>query len=270
MKRMTVEEMKERLLPILKEIDAFCRKNNIRYSLSGGTLIGVVRHKGFIPWDDDIDIMLPRPDYDKFVASFNGEHTDSKYRLISCETDRDYFQPYAKVVDTTTKLVEHYDKKMKSLGVYIDVFPIDGLPDDDEVRKTYWKKMFKRRNFMSCTYEKTLKSEKGIKKILRKIIFYFSYLFPANFAARCLNSYARKNYNFDKAKYVGCIVFGYGTKEEVPHSFYECLVDMDFEDLKVKASAQNDIYLSNIYGDYMQLPPEDQRKTRHHSEAYFL
>ena len=270
MKRLSADEMKELMLPMMKSIHEFCAANNIRYSLSGGTLIGAVRHKGFIPWDDDIDIMLPRPDYDRFVASFNAGSSNSRYRLISCETDKDYFQPYAKVVDTNTILIEHYDKKMKSLGVYIDVFPIDGLPDDEAERKAYWKKMFKRRNFMSCTYEKSLKSEKGIKKFLRKIIFYCSYIFPANFAARRLNTFARNNYNFDDSDYVGCIVFGYGTKEEVPHSFYECLVNMDFEDFKFKASAQNDIYLSNIYGDYMKLPPEDQRKTRHHSEAYLL
>ena len=268
MKRMTTDEMKATMLPMMKCIHEYCEANNIRYSLSGGSLIGVVRHKGYIPWDDDIDIMLPRPDYDKFVHSFNS--TQNRYRLISCETDKDYFQPYAKVVDTQTKLVEHYDKKMKSLGVYIDVFPIDGLPDDDEKRIAYWHKLFKLRNLMSCTYEKSLNSEKGIKKILRKIIFYLSHIFPANFAAKRLNSYVRKQYDFDKSKYVGCIVFGYGMKEEVPHSFYEKLTDMDFENLKLKASEENYIYLSNIYGDYMKLPPEDQRKTRHHAEAYFL
>ena len=105
MKRMTIEEIKATMLPILKCVHEFCETNNIRYSMSGGSLIGTVRHKGYIPWDDDIDIMLPRPDYDRLVKSFNSSQT--RYRLISCETDKDYFQPYAKIVDTKTKLIEH-------------------------------------------------------------------------------------------------------------------------------------------------------------------
>lgn len=268
MKELTIEEMKKIELPILTSVHNFCVQNNLRYSLAGGTMIGAVRHKGFIPWDDDIDIMMPRPDYDKLISLYN--NSQNRYRLISCDTDRDYFQPYAKVVDPTTTLNEHYDKKMKNLAVYIDIFPIDGLPDDNNEREKYWKKVFKKRNILSCTYQKSLQSEKGIKKLLRKIIFYTSCILPANFAAKRLNNYTRNKYSFDNSKYVAALVFGYGKKEEVPHSLYEKIGDFKFEDCVFKATEQFDLYLKNLYGDYMQLPPESERKTRHHAEAYYL
>ena len=102
--KITLEELKSLQMNILDYVDSFCKENNIRYSLCGGSLIGAIRHKGYIPWDDDIDIMMPRPDYDKFLALFN-KNADSRYCAINYLTDKEFYQPFSKIVDTSTVLI---------------------------------------------------------------------------------------------------------------------------------------------------------------------
>ena len=120
------EDLKTIQMDILSYIDVVCKKYNIKYSISGGTLIGAIRHKGFIPWDDDIDIMLTRSDYDHLVNAMINEYDKGniKYRLVTHDIDREFLYPYAKVFDEDTLLIEDI-KEIKNFGVYVDVFPID-------------------------------------------------------------------------------------------------------------------------------------------------
>lgn len=127
MRLISFEEHKKIQLSILRDIDVFCQKNQIKYFLAFGTLLGAIRHKGFIPWDDDIDIAMPRPDYNKFILSFNGMVDNLK--VLAPEIDLDYYAPYANVYDTRTVLEEKGTSHLKfEIGVKIDVFPIDGVP----------------------------------------------------------------------------------------------------------------------------------------------
>ena len=123
MKKLTLDEVKKIQLEILAYIDSFCKKNNISYFINYGTLLGAVRHKGFIPWDDDIDISMDREHYNMFIEKFNQD--SSKYKILSLDTDKAYFNNFIKVVDTTTKIVDNRNYKTFSCGVFVDIFPMD-------------------------------------------------------------------------------------------------------------------------------------------------
>ena len=136
-KTINVEELKQVQLDILKFVDEYCKKNNLKYYLAYGTLLGAVRHKGYIPWDDDIDLLMFREDYEKFVTSFK----DERYKVFATEVNAKYPYPFAKVGDTTTYFEEEI-KDVMDTGVNIDIFPLDYLPEDKV------KSVTKKRNFL--------------------------------------------------------------------------------------------------------------------------
>ena len=133
MRKISDEDMKALALTMLKDVAKFCDDHNIKYYLCGGTLLGAVRHKGFIPWDDDIDIMMPRPDYLRFLELYNG--TNPRYVVKGIENDDRYWRPFAKVFDLHTELDEPiYNVKGLTNHVFLDVFPVDVIPDDTFTR----------------------------------------------------------------------------------------------------------------------------------------
>ena len=267
MKQIELSELRLLQLEMLQFVHDFCVENKISYSLSGGTLLGAVRHKGYIPWDDDIDIMMTRPDYERFYRLFNAQNHEN-YKFIFSNNEKQYFQPFGKVINQKTLLCEHYDRKIDSLGVYIDVFPVDGLPENLTQRQQYWKKIAKLKNINTLLYEKSNKKEKGLKKIIRFILFYLLRILPANLFAKIINRCAIKN-PFESSEYVACSVFGYGQKEEVPKSIYDKYVLLDFENKKFFAMQGYDTYLKSLYGDYMQLPPAEKQIAKHDFEVYW-
>jgi lipopolysaccharide cholinephosphotransferase len=142
MQELSIERLKETELDIFIEIDRFCRKNEIQYSLAGGTLLGAVRHKGFIPWDD-IDLMMTRENYDRFISLFSKEA--GRYRVITYQNNPQYKYLFAKVVDSQTKVVEEHYFPVDDLGVFVDIFPIDALGNTiGEAKQKLKKAKFKR------------------------------------------------------------------------------------------------------------------------------
>lgn len=270
MRKIDIQEMRSIQLDILQNVHDFCVKNNIHYSLCGGTLIGAVRHKGYIPWDDDIDIMMPRPDYEKFIFLFSKaeEIENQDYRITNPFTDKQCFLPFSKVVNTKTRLIENYDRSMDNLGVYIDVFPVDGLPADNKKKILYWKFINKIKLLNSTIYDKNDKKEHGIKKVFRLVLFYLFRILPANIFAKRINRIAMKN-NFENSDFVADSIFGYGQKEEVSKKVFEDFISLDFEDRVFYAMKGYDIYLKNVYGDYMQLPPVEKQVAKHDVEVYW-
>lgn len=266
MKKIELEELRALQLNILQAVHDFCSEHSIRYSLSGGTLIGAVRHKGYIPWDDDIDIMMPRPDYENFCLLFNSEN--NRFQVVNSFNTKEFFQPFSKVSDTFTILNESYDRPIANLGVNIDVFPIDGLPNNEKKRNRYWKVIKIKKKFSTFIYEKKNDKERGLKKIIRLCFFFILKPFPANTFAKRLHKIGMKN-NFIGSTVIANSIFGYGRKEEMPGNLFDSFIDIKFEGRRFKAVEQWNTYLTNIFGDYMKLPPKNERLAKHEFDAYF-
>ena len=260
-RKMTIRELQLQGLDILIEVVSFCKKNNIRYYLSGGTLLGAIRHKGFIPWDDDIDICMPRPDYEKFVRTF---HSDGSLDVCSYSM-HNFSAPYAKVYNKKIRLKSKYDKE--STYLWIDIIPIDGLPENmNETKKIYMKVEVYRKFYFWLTQK--LGNEKNIVRTYFKyIIKPFLKIYGHQRLADNIEQIA-KSIPYNDAKYVGAITWGlYGVGEKMRKDEFEQAVPVEFEQHTFLTFSCWNSYLTNLYGDYMILPPPEKRKT-HDIEVY--
>lgn len=254
----TLEEMREIQLNILDSVHAFCMERGLRYSLGGGTLLGAVRHKGYIPWDDDIDIMLPRPDYERFLREYPGTH--EHYALQNARLDPACYLMFTKIYDDRT--IQEEDIRLRN-GVAIDVFPIDGLPAPEEI-PVYIKALDKSYQALICTTR--MFGFRGIS-LLRY------YLRKLKYPSRKENIRRIKeqlsSYDFETSTYAGAICGSYGEKELMPQSTFTTYLTLPFEGREYKAIADYDAYLTKHYGDYMQLPPKEKQVRGHFFQAWW-
>ena len=271
MKEFSFEEVKLQQLEILKCIDSFCVKNGLNYSLAYGTLIGAVRHKGYIPWDDDIDIMMPRKDYERFIYSFNG--TFNHLSVLSPEIDSDYYAPYANVYDNRTLLTEGINgHRGFQIGIKIDIFPIDYVSGDKE---TYFKDMYhvERINYIMYLKRMTLDGcfRKDFKKTIKVCLckFLFSFL-PYSFLQNEIKKVVRRH-SISSSEYVDNVVYNIYSKKCT--SFHKTVlgnyIRIPFEGVEFNVIKDYDSVLRRIYGDYMQLPPLEKRVAHHDFKAYW-
>lgn len=266
MKRLDTKGIHDVILGIMKDIDAFCTENNITYSLAGGTLLGAVRHKGFIPWDEDADIFMPRPDYERFLATYGGE----RYNIIS-STEGDgrqglYKGTHLKVQDSRTVSHEGVMQTYR-FGINVDVFPVDGLPGDPARRRLFLKKGKHLRRLLMLSQRRFFKKNK------HRHIPFMSHLesrlhTPDEWQKMCLAH--ETTFPFEGSAWRGCVCGVYGPKEAHPAKVYEKYVRMPFEDASFMCTAEWDTYLTDFYGDYMTPPPADKRRDHHNLEAYAL
>jgi len=164
MKELTLQELKDIEFDILKMFDAFCKENNIRYFFAYGTLLGAIRYKGFIPWDDDVDVLVPREDYDRLLKLF----TDSEqYRLYAYEREPKYRYPFAKLCDMTTRKDEGGYENGVELGVDIDIFPLDAWDNDLEKAKKEAKTIGRNMAYLGYTKLKKPDSRTPVKRFVR-------------------------------------------------------------------------------------------------------
>jgi len=258
MRPITQTELRSIQLDLLQKIADFCESHGLRYFLCGGTLIGAIRHKGYIPWDDDIDIAMPRPDYDQFIKTFN--QPENYYQVESLDTNPDYAYSFAKVFDNRTILTElHYTG---DIGVYVDVFPADGVKSASQIYKIQRLRQFlhtKRANY----YKRTL-SKKIVNTIGKLLLLPFS----AHQIATWMDNVARK-YAFGSLPKAGVIANPFGPGEMVDKSVFESDIYQEFEGRKYRVPVGYDTWLRSVYGDYMQLPPERDRVTHHTFEAWW-
>lgn len=265
MREIQFEEMKKIELNILIYFTEVCEENNLRYYLGGGTLLGAVRHKGFIPWDDDIDVMMPRPDFQKLLSlSINNEN----YNIIKPST-AGYYYNFAKLVDTRTILEEKGIKRIDGLGVYIDIFPLDGMPETPDDRKKRFKELNSIRKRINNTCLLKPKFHRNPFAYLNACRIYNSNknIDLSSLQKKYLDS-ALKN-SFDDSEFVFAAGGAYGARDIFPGKWFEKEIELQFENLSVKAFNGYDFYLTQLYGDYMTLPPEDKRVTPHHTIVYF-
>lgn len=263
-KKLSLQEIKKIELRILLVFDEFCKNNSLTYYLSGGTLLGAIRHKGFIPWDDDIDVCMPRADYEKFINIFHNKQLALKSnRLGNMST------PFTKIIDTTTIVKSHVAIGDTDTNIWIDIFPIDGLPDSMILtRWIYAKATFYRAIYVSGA-TKIGSGSSILRKFIKLLLKPISYICSAKYCTRAMEKIAAQ-YSYEKSQYVGAITWGlYGAGERMLKSEFEKAVEVEFEGHKFPAFSCWDSYLKGLYGDYMQLPPVEKRKT-HDMEAYLI
>lgn len=260
---LTMDELKEVQMKIMDYVDAFCRNNGIEYSLDGGTLLGAVRHKGYIPWDDDIDIMMTRDEYICFTEKWNttGNHP---FVFSNEESGNSFGYPFGKVHDPNTVT---FVGPIERTGVFIDVFPIDKVIDNEdfESRRKTILELHKERDAALIW----LQAKKGEVSLLKRIkLFYkrprrdfYEYASLINDIAKCRNSsYAPWYYD---------MVSPVSAKALIPEKTLDAYMDISFEDRTYRAMVDFDTYLSNLYGDYMTPPPPGKRVTHHGFKAYW-
>ncbi len=260
--RLSVEELKKIQLGILEYVADYCEKNNIRYWLDGGTLLGAVRHKGYIPWDDDIDLGMLREDYDKFTLNFNTDnHTEFEVHCV--ENDPDFFLPHAKVYDKNTLLFEP-DENGYKLCVNIDVVVYDNAPDDDgAVERMYEKRDFLREKQFIAHYRNKFTGniiKRAVKHIRRSL---YSLIYRNSVKKMVQNS---KSYADQKTKRVGN--FTSFTRIACDRHIFDGYLNVEFEGRTYKAPVGYDEWLRSFYGDYMVLPPPEKRVSHHSFTAY--
>lgn len=262
----TEQEFRSVQVRMLDEVDIFCRENNLRYYLTAGSLLGAVRHKGFIPWDDDIDIMMPRKDYERFIRTYKAD----KSSVISILNEPKYYLAYAKVIDNGSVLVEECDADLK-IGIYVDVFPLDNVADSYFVAAVKYKMMAVLRymvvikNLQVCESRSTLKNA-----FLRTLKFFTSFITRYRLLQLIVFLSKGKSAELGSTKYVSVISSGIaGAKRETyPSEWFAESVDVPFEGLTVKAPKEYHKNLTTRYGNYMQLPPVEQRVTHHGFEVW--
>lgn len=249
----------------MKYVKKICDDNKLRYFICSGTLIGAVRHKGFIPWDDDIDMALPRNDYMELV---NILKDGQRYRILTFHNNEDYYYPYAKIVDTNTVLTERGKRPIKGLGVCIDVFPIDGLPRGNLKIWYHMNKLTICRLMLYLSLQRYPKQLGNVTRyIIKCILWPFSKAVGWKRWIRCVDRLGTK-YDYNHGDKVGCIVGGYFNKEIVSKKVFEKAIVMEFEGETFPAPVGYDEYLTSKYGNYMEFPPEKERVPHHGFEAY--
>lgn len=261
-----IAELRSIQLGILKHVDTFCKDNGIKYFLSGGSMIGAVRHHGYIPWDDDIDLMLLREDYDRLISLYT-EKDNSDYKLHHFKLEDNYLKPFVKI-DNSKTVLEEYTEEPIEMGVNIDIFPIDIVPND----KSKQKKMYKRFQLLKALIDlKTVKrsnSRAWYKNLVFSISHFLLRPLPMKTLIYALDKNASK-YKGIESDFCGVAVWGYGSKEINQRKNWEEVLEVDFEDTKAPIPAGYDNYLTCVYGNYMQLPPEEKRVSEHRFKAWW-
>ena len=268
MKRLTLAEIKQTELEILLELDRVCRENGLKYSMCAGTLLGAVRHQGFIPWDDDIDVCMPRPDYEKLIALSHERKLFPGYYRLCCFEDGTLDSPYMKIVDRRTRIREenYTQKDVKSL--WIDIFPVDGLPDSmNETRRLYKEALLLCKMSVATVVHAGYGTTR-LKRILKPLVVTpVSRLIGRRRIGSMLKSIAAKN-PYEDRRYCGMITWAWdGPGQRVERRDFEELTELPFEGHPIYAMSCWDQHLKGVFGDYMQLPPEEERIT-HDLKAY--
>ena len=261
-------ELKEIQCEVLQAAQDFCKNNGIKYSLACGTLLGAIRHDGYIPWDDDIDIYMLREDYEKFIHIFP-EVYNSHYKLISLERSKKWARAFANLYDDRTVWNEKKSSVEQTIGVNIDIFPVDNVPDDERE----WKRYDKVRRFMvyMCTAKHTAFRWKNRSVGRNLVVLFFKLLlfpFSAWRVASWLNSYAQK-YRGTNTNKLFENVCGIIQKRPFNKEDFEEVIPHKFEQFQFDIMEGYHDYLTNAFGDYMQLPPEKDRHPHHYFTAYW-
>lgn len=259
---MNMEELREyqvAQLELLDITDEICKAKNLKYYLIGGTLLGAIRHGGFIPWDADIDIAMPREDYEAFLKYWR-ENPSERYFYQHFSTEKNHLSPHAilKIKNTRVIMNERVSKyKPKHEGIYMDIFPLDNPPEFPEKQKKQAEKIKRIKRIIELKsgyeYSSTSILKKMAKKLLQIILLPVSFVYLNRKMDNCM-----KKYSSSKGKHLVSMASHYSYwKQLMPEEVYGNPTRVSFENKLYNAPAKVDEYLTRIYKDYMKLPSDD-------------
>ena len=271
MKELSVEETQKVSLEILKTVAHICKTIGVRYCLIYGTLIGAVRHHGFIPWDDDLDIMMPRPDYERFLSYFKKHQSEYKHlELFNHDENANYPYMITRISDSRYQ-INMDNEKPYGMGVFIDIYPYDGLgktlPEAVEFG-------MKGDRLSSLCYQATRdhfaieNTTSTLRKIIKYPVYKISKCVGKDYFQNKLKKLENKK-DYESSEYIGCVVWLSGGEKDIfPKEWFEKTIMCQFGDDSYPIPKDYHKVLTHIYGDYMKLPPVEERVGHHFYKVY--
>ncbi len=253
--KLTQQGIKEEIFKILCAFADYCDENGLTYALSGGTLLGAVRHKDFIPWDDDVDVFLLRSDYDKLHKLVKKKPIGENYRLESLQNGK-LSLPFAKIVDTSTVLDEKYFLHDKHL--WIDIFPVDGLPDSKEESDKRIDEVMRLKRYIGWSLARPGTGSTKLRAVARQMAMIVPKIRGARYYSKKIDELAHKD-KYETSEYVGAYVWAVSRGERMRKKDFENFCEVEFHGRKFR-SPEYDGYLTGLYGDYMTPPPPEKRQ----------
>ncbi len=269
-KYLSLEELQDANLTLLREFDALCGELSLRYDLCGGTLLGAVRHAGFIPWDDDIDVSMPRPDYERLLELVaRGAASVAANRKIVSNRDNTFSRHYARYVRLDLRRSSDYSSDGDCPFIGIDIFPHDGMPEDENASRRLVSRIGLMRRVLLLALSKQGISSRGrMVACAKDAIRPFICLIGPNVIARALDRTCQ-SVPFETAKFVGGISGMYGMKERWLKKQMLPQTEIEFCGCLFSTYKNYDLYLTSLYGNYMELPPVEHR-IPHGDKAYWV
>lgn len=257
-----LNKQQEKLLDILKWFHKICIENGLRYYALGGTMLGAIRHRGFIPWDDDIDIGMPRKDYEKFIVLCTNLQDERFFVETVNSPQKDYFYGYTKIYDKSTTLIEKTRKNIKR-GIYIDLFPLDGAGNSIEEAKKIFNVVHRKYQLVIARTCAVLPRRKWYKNAIAIIARMIPELVLSNKNELIQIDRLCQTYAYDDCKLIGNFLGNWGLKEVMPKDVMGIPTEYEFEDTIVMGAQNPESYLTSLYGDWRKLPPVDKRISLH-------
>ncbi len=275
--QISFDQQRRMMLDILDKLSVYCEKYHLKYCLIAGTLLGAVRHHGYIPWDDDVDIAMPSQDYFRLIELTKTDPVAPEIMISSVYTNPDHLWPMAKAFLTTTRLTEpalldKYRKQQEQYGgIYVDIFPLYGIPDEPREKERFCQRIDRLYSHYKHATRK-VRFKKNYGSMLRKAVYQIAFipdrLLGGPFFLKRLSALAEQ-YPFGSTRDVA---FSFGIvkkgRDISPCDAYAEMKDAPFENLKLKIPVRYNEILTRHYGNYMQLPPESERRTHTHNMTY--
>lgn len=262
-----LNELQRVIIETLQVFHDFCKEHELSYHLGGGTLLGAVRHKGIIPWDDDIDIDMPRDDYERLLTLV--DRFPSPYMIKHFRVDKNYVYPFIKIYDPRMQVTEFFGDKGYTSGAWIDVFPMDGVFSNMSLRKSHF---FLAKIFYACWRQKvmgfhlsraqSITAAYAVKSGLKLVAYLGLSCFPRGWVFAAMDGFARIK-SYKKSPYIGSFYSPYGVKASFPKAIYKETIPAEFNGHFFDMPSGYDVFLTMQYGDYMTPPPVHERRSHH-------